>query len=120
MPKAKTKIKLAKTHTLRLSHNWDVDNKKEAFVCTDEESLTFSVAALEHADCRGCGVEVPVKLYLEQSNRWAPKATSPLHWVINKVLNEVIAPCACVRCEIRRRNLPNYDGLTRNGIAKSA
>lgn len=110
------KTKMAKTHTLRLSHNWDADAEKKAFVCTAEESLTFSVATMDRADCHGCGAEVPVHLYAEHAGRWA-KAASPLAWVVNKVLNEVIAPCACQRCEIRRRTLENYAGLTRDGVA---
>ncbi len=112
------KTKMAKTHTLRLSHNWDADPKKKAFVCVKRESLTFSVAALEHADCKGCGAEVPVGIYAKHASRWS-RAASPLHWVVNKVLNEVIAPCACVRCEIRRRHLDNYEGLTREGLAEA-
>lgn len=113
-----SKTKIAKTHTLRLSHNWDADPKKKALVCIEGDSLTFSVAALENVDCRGCGAEVPFSVYKTHRGRWS-KASSRLHWVVDKMLNEVIAPCACVRCETRRRHLGNYDGLTREGLAES-
>lgn len=111
-----TKSPLAAVHTLRLSHNWDIDPEKEVFVCSDDESLFFSVAALANVSCRGCGSEVTLAVYGKHSKRWTESA-SPLYWVVDKVLNEVIAPCACRRCELRRRTQPNYRGLTSKGPA---
>ena len=109
------KSPLAAVHTLRLSHNWDIDPKKELFVCSDDDSLFFSPTALANTNCRGCGAEVPPAVYGKHAKRWTESA-SPLYWVLDKVLNEVIAPCACRRCELRRRTQHNYKGLTAKGL----
>lgn len=113
--------RFAASHTLRRSHNWDKDEKGENFVCVKGESFHFSPRALLNAQgdagCRGCGAKVPTKLYDVQRTRWTPDA-SELAWIVDKVLNEVIAPCACRRCEMRRRQSPNYKGLTAKGLKK--
>lgn len=120
---AKNKVKaspLANRHTPRLSHNWDFDPEKEdkkdlVLVCIEEESLFFPAKVRKLATCRGCGAEVSFKLYMEQAVRWSdpakPVSSTPAYWIVDKVFNQVIAPCRCRRCEIRRRTLPNYEGL---------
>lgn len=101
-------------HLPRLSHNWEADAKKKAFVCS-AESFLFSEASEANANCRGCSTMVPFSVYAEHAVRWS-KSSSPLHWVVDKALNEVISPCPCRRCEMRRRRQPNYKGLTKEGI----
>lgn len=110
-------------HKLRLSHNWDADEKGKNFVCVEGESLFFSPRALVNAHteshgCRGCGAKVPTKVYAEQRGRWTEKG-SPQAWVVDKVLNEVLAPCACRRCERKRRQNANYKGLTAKGLKET-
>ena len=110
-------------HKRRLSHNWDSDKKGENFVCVEGESLFFSPRALvnSHTDshgCRGCGAKVPTKVYAEHRIRWTENA-SPLTWVLDKVLNEVLFPCPCRRCSLRRRGSANYKGLTAEGLKET-
>lgn len=117
-------------HTPRLSHNWDIDPEKEALVCTGEESLYFAPKVYDLATCGGfeivknekgrleqkklppgCGAEVPLAVYKEYSSRWT-EVKDPQYWVVDKVFNEVVAPCACRRDSLRRRMQHNYKGLT--------
>ncbi len=120
MAKSKKRIALAATHTPRLSHNWDFDPDKEkkedlVLVCAEEDSLFFAPKVAKLATCRGCGAEVPLKLYAGHAARWSdptlPVSATPVYWIVDKVFNQVVEPCHCRRCEIRRRTLPNYEGL---------
>ncbi len=103
------------THKQRLSHNWDAKRDEGgehvSFFCSPVESLFFAPKAFDRSTCRGeCGGVVMVKTYAKHARRWT-ESKAPLHWVVDKVYNEVVVPCPCRRCGDRRRSAPNYKAL---------
>ena len=119
-------------HVPRLTHSWDLDKKAGVFFCGKAESLFFSSKVRTLATCGkykmvknqkgnleevhvspGCGATVLVKVYDEHAKRWTEfPISSPQYWAVDRVFNEVVAPCKCKRCHIRRVTQPNYEGLT--------